>query len=64
MPGSETAPLAAPAPVQSAVAAVAGGRKPAALVRRAVLCGSPENVGPGQEKEEGERERGRERKRG
>ena len=60
MPGSETALLASPAPVQSAVAAVAGGRKPAALVRRAVLCGSPENVGPGREKEEGGREGGKE----
>ena len=59
MPGSETALLASPAPVQSAVAAVAGGRKPAALVRRAVLCGSPENVGPSRE-EEGGREGGKE----
>ena len=60
MPGSETALLASPAPVQPAVAAVAGGRKPAALVRRAVLCGSPGNVGPGREKEEGGREGGKE----
>ena len=60
MPGSETALLASPAPVQSAVAAVAGGRKPAALVRQAVLCGSPGNVGPGREKEEGGREGGKE----
>ena len=61
MPDNETALLAAPTPVQSAVAAVAGGRKPVALVRQVVLCGSPGDVGPGQEKEGGGREGGKEK---
>ena len=53
MPGSEIVPLVAPAPVQSVAVVAAGERKPVALVRQAVLCGSPGDVGPGWAGEEG-----------